>query len=208
MCFLAAFLYRIATGKDPILAGEVQCWRICEYALGRFCVECTLHQLSTELHGLRGLTSHPQAVVALIVISKLGKVFSVLTWAYLTVLVAFIAPKLYELKKPEIDDALATGHARTKQLYDQHVAPQSAHQFRCFLLPIVSVQQRLCHLASSSVGAQDLRAIVYLLNLLNEQCSGQDSARFLCDTSPRPPPRLRHRWQQRREAGLSREASR
>lgn len=83
-----AFAYRVATGKDPILAGK--------------------------------------AVVALIVISKLGKVFSVLSWAYLTVLVAFIAPKLYELKKPEIDDALATGQARTKQLYDQHVAPQMA----------------------------------------------------------------------------------
>lgn len=37
---------------------------------------------------------HLQVMVGLIVISKLGKVFSVLTWAYLTVLVAFIAPKL------------------------------------------------------------------------------------------------------------------
>ena len=42
------------------------------------------------------------------------------------VLVAFSVPKLYELKKPEIDDAVATGHARTKQLYDQHVAPALA----------------------------------------------------------------------------------
>lgn len=38
----------------------------------------------------------------------------------------------YELKKPEIDDALATGHARTKQLYDQHVAPQGALLLPCF----------------------------------------------------------------------------
>jgi riboflavin kinase len=83
-----ALLYRICTGRDPILAGEV--------------------------------------VVSLIVISKLGKIFSVLTWAYLAVLVAFVAPKLYELKKPEIDDALTTGQARTKQLYDTHVAPQVA----------------------------------------------------------------------------------
>jgi hypothetical protein len=67
-----------------------------------------------------------EVVVTLIVISKLGKIFSVLTWAYLAVLVAFSAPKFYELKKPEIDDALTTGHARTKQLYDQHVAPQVA----------------------------------------------------------------------------------
>lgn len=42
------------------------------------------------------------------------------------VILAFSLPKAYELKKPEIDDAVATGQARTKQLYDQHVAPHGA----------------------------------------------------------------------------------
>lgn len=90
-------------------------------------------RLVSSLHSSRPATCNTmripfrlQVVVALIVISKLGKIFSVLTWAYLAVLVAFSAPKFYELKKPEIDDALTTGQARTKQLYDQHVAPQGA----------------------------------------------------------------------------------
>ena len=80
-----------------------------------------------------------QVVVSLIVVSKLGKIFSVLTWAYLAVLVAFVAPKLYELKKPEIDDALTTGQARTKQLYDQHVAPQGTPQSWLFSENILAV---------------------------------------------------------------------
>jgi riboflavin kinase len=83
-----ALLYRIATGKDPVLTAQV--------------------------------------VGVLFVVGKLGKVFSVLTWAFVVVVLAFSLPKAYELKKPEIDDAVATGHARTKQLYDQHVAPHVA----------------------------------------------------------------------------------
>lgn len=83
-----ALLYRVATGKDPVLTAEV--------------------------------------VGVLFVVGKLGKVFSVLTWAFVVVLVAFSVPKLYELKKPEIDDAVATGHARSKEIYDKHVAPHVA----------------------------------------------------------------------------------
>lgn len=67
-----------------------------------------------------------QVISVLLVVGKLGKIFSVLTWAFVVVLLAFSVPKLYEIKKPEIDDAVATGHARTKELYDQHVAPHVA----------------------------------------------------------------------------------
>jgi Reticulon len=120
---LAALLYRVCTGRDAVLAAEVLLciftvleWSCCEQP-SQF-RSCNLQHNAAQLR--------LQVVVALIVISKLGKIFSVLTWAYLAVLIAFSAPKFYELKKPEIDDALTTGHARTKQLYDQHVAPQGA----------------------------------------------------------------------------------
>ena len=38
------------------------------------------------------------------------------------VLVAFTVPKVYELKKPEIDSALNKVHTEVKKLYDQHLA--------------------------------------------------------------------------------------
>jgi hypothetical protein len=49
--------------------------------------------------------------------------FTVVGWAYTVVLLSFTVPKIYELKKHEIDSAAQTGYQKTKELYDQHVTP-------------------------------------------------------------------------------------
>jgi len=64
-----------------------------------------------------------QVAFALYVVSKLGSWFTVVGWMYAIVLLAFSVPKLYELKKPEIDAAAKNVHQQTKQLYEQHAAP-------------------------------------------------------------------------------------
>lgn len=62
-----------------------------------------------------------QVVVALFVVSKLGGWFTLLGWGYFLVLLAFTVPKVYELKKPEIDAQVSNMHAQTKKIYDQHL---------------------------------------------------------------------------------------
>jgi len=64
-----------------------------------------------------------QVAFVLYVTSKLGSWFSVVGWLYATVLLAFTIPKVYELKKPEIDAAAKNVQQQTKQLYEQHAAP-------------------------------------------------------------------------------------
>lgn len=62
----------------------------------------------------------------LYVVSRLGKVFSVLTWAYVVVIVAFSVPKLYELKKHEIDRGLSQASNQAQRFNEQYVAPSIA----------------------------------------------------------------------------------
>lgn len=64
-----------------------------------------------------------QAVLVLFMVSKLSSRISVLSSAYLVVLLAFSAPKLYELKRTEIDTTAKDVHSKAKALYEQHVAP-------------------------------------------------------------------------------------
>lgn len=62
----------------------------------------------------------------LYVVSRLGKVFSVLTWAYVVVLLSFSIPKLYELKKPEIDRGISQASNQAQRFNEQYVAPSIA----------------------------------------------------------------------------------
>jgi len=67
-----------------------------------------------------------KVLAVLYVISRLGKVFSVLTWAYVVVLMAFTVPKLYELKKPEIDRGISQASNQAQRFNEQYVAPSIA----------------------------------------------------------------------------------
>jgi len=67
-----------------------------------------------------------KVIGVLFVISKLGKVFSVLTWAYVVVLLAFSLPKIYELKKHEIDSGLSQAQSQAQKIHSQYVAPNLA----------------------------------------------------------------------------------
>lgn len=64
-----------------------------------------------------------QAAFVLFVVSKLSSRISVLSTAYLVVLLAFSAPKLYELKKTDIDTTAKETYSKAAALYEQHVAP-------------------------------------------------------------------------------------
>lgn len=83
-----AFVYRVATGQDVVLAVQV--------------------------------------IGALIVIGKLSKVFTIIGWAYFAVLAAFSLPKLYELKKPEVDNFVNQAATQGRRLKEQHVDPVMA----------------------------------------------------------------------------------
>lgn len=58
-------------------------------------------------------------VVACFVLSKVGGLFSLLGFLYTIVLVAFSAPKVYELKKDEIDELLSKAQVKAKEGYAQ-----------------------------------------------------------------------------------------
>jgi len=67
-----------------------------------------------------------KVLAVLYVVSRLGKVFSVLTWAYVVLLLAFSIPKLYELKKPEIDRGIDQASKQAQRINEQYVAPSIA----------------------------------------------------------------------------------
>ncbi len=50
-----------------------------------------------------------QVALGLYVVSKLGGLFTVMGWTYTVLLLSFTIPKIYELKKHEIDTAAQTG---------------------------------------------------------------------------------------------------
>jgi len=58
-----------------------------------------------------------KVVGALWVVAQIGKLFHVLTLAYLVVFTAFTIPKIYQLKKPEIDQLLVTAKRQMQEYY-------------------------------------------------------------------------------------------
>lgn len=62
-----------------------------------------------------------QVAGVLFVIAKIGGLFTPLGWVYTAVLLAFTVPKLYEVKKDEIDGGIAKAQGTSRQLYDQHL---------------------------------------------------------------------------------------
>lgn len=58
-----------------------------------------------------------KVLVVLWLVSQIGKLFHVLTLAYLVVIVAFTVPKIYELKKTEIDQLLGTASRQMQEYY-------------------------------------------------------------------------------------------
>lgn len=64
-----------------------------------------------------------QVAGVLFAVNRLSSLLSILSTLYLVALLAFSVPKLYELKKTEIDAAIKEISSRTKALYDEHAAP-------------------------------------------------------------------------------------
>jgi len=64
-----------------------------------------------------------QAALVLYALGKVGNYFTTLGLAYTVILLLFTLPKVYELRKPEIDSAANRVASQTKQSYSQYAAP-------------------------------------------------------------------------------------
>lgn len=62
------------------------------------------------------------AAAGLFATARISAFLSLLTLAYLPVLAAFTLPKVYELRKDDIDQGMNTGRAKLTSVYDKYVA--------------------------------------------------------------------------------------
>jgi hypothetical protein len=60
--------------------------------------------------------------IVLWVVSRVAAMMSLLSLAYLPVLLAFTIPKVYELRKDEIDAGLNAGRAKVTEIHDKYLA--------------------------------------------------------------------------------------
>ncbi|KAL6780159.1 hypothetical protein ACKKBF_B14225 [Auxenochlorella protothecoides x Auxenochlorella symbiontica] len=63
-----------------------------------------------------------QTAAALYAVARIAGLVSPVTLAFVLVLLAFTLPKIYELRKPQIDDAVATLKVQATRFYDQYLS--------------------------------------------------------------------------------------
>lgn len=62
-----------------------------------------------------------QVVGALYTAARIAALVSPLTLAYILVVLAFVLPKAYEMRKPQVDAAVAKARAQATRIYDQYL---------------------------------------------------------------------------------------
>lgn len=69
----------------------------------------------------RDLKATGQTVGTLYTAARIVSLVSPLSIAYLLVVVAFSVPKLYELRKPQVDELVSKARSQATRIYDQHL---------------------------------------------------------------------------------------
>ena len=62
-----------------------------------------------------------QVVGALYTAARIAALVSPLTLAYILIVLAFVLPKAYEMRKPQVDAAVAKARAQATRIYDQYL---------------------------------------------------------------------------------------